>query len=428
MTEKEPSLPAQEPENIGSTESVDTRVEWLKQHASPIESLDLDNEDFSDLEPFGEAIGDARIVMLGEASHADGATFEAKSRLVKYLHQERGFEVLAMESGIYDCRKAWEGLKRGDDPPTAFRSGVFAVWSKSKEIQPLVQYMADNAHSDHPLELAGFDLQFSGAENSKQLKEDFALLRDKLGNDVIDGGQSADIENALIGLAKTCQHPDRASDVELNKWKDATEKLQTILDKAQPSHELSEAELDHWRQISVGATVLADVIANDKKGNDDGHAKAWELRDKQMADNLVRLSQKVYPGKKIIVWAASAHILRNFPEVEAMGDHVYRKLGDQIYTVGFTAAEGETRSAIRGESKPIDPPRPGSLEDLFVKAGHENAFVDFRHLGPDGAWLKKELEARPFGYYYHKKQWTKVFDGMVFMKTMHGATKYEDDK
>src|SRR5205823_1726823 len=73
------------------------RVAWLKSHATIIRSIDPADSDFSDLEPIRRAIGDARVVMLGEQSHGDGATFHAKTRLIRFLHEKCGFDVMAFE-------------------------------------------------------------------------------------------------------------------------------------------------------------------------------------------------------------------------------------------------------------------------------------------------------------------------------------------
>jgi len=42
--------------------------------------------------------------MLGEQSHGEATTYETKIKLIKFLHQEMDFDILAIESGFYDCK------------------------------------------------------------------------------------------------------------------------------------------------------------------------------------------------------------------------------------------------------------------------------------------------------------------------------------
>ena len=65
-----------------------SRIAGLKKDAVAIRSIDpsIADDDFADLKPLMTAIGEARIVVLGEESHGDGATFLAKGRLIKFLH------------------------------------------------------------------------------------------------------------------------------------------------------------------------------------------------------------------------------------------------------------------------------------------------------------------------------------------------------
>src|SRR5687767_7885431 len=97
----------------------DERAEWVKQHAVRLRSLDPADRDFADLAPLKALIGKARVVMLGEQTHGDGATFLGKTRLIEFLHAEMGFDVLCFESGLYDCDRAWAALRQGTDASTA---------------------------------------------------------------------------------------------------------------------------------------------------------------------------------------------------------------------------------------------------------------------------------------------------------------------
>src|SRR6185437_5850958 len=73
----------------------------LAAHAHAIRTIEPEDDDYDDLEPFGDAVGDARIVQLGECSHGSGTDFKAKARLVRFLHARMGFDVLVWESGLH---------------------------------------------------------------------------------------------------------------------------------------------------------------------------------------------------------------------------------------------------------------------------------------------------------------------------------------
>ena len=144
--------------SYGCGQSKGDKINWLQQHAHPVH-IAPENENFSDLKPFGEAIGDAEIVLLGEQSHQDGSTFLAKVRLVKYLHQEKGFEVLAFESPMWDIHRAWQQIKSGASTFPLLDSAIFPIWTKSAQITPLWDYLVEAAEGPNPLELVGFDSQ-----------------------------------------------------------------------------------------------------------------------------------------------------------------------------------------------------------------------------------------------------------------------------
>lgn len=116
------------------------RIADLRERAVPIRTIDPADDDFSDLMPLAAAIGDARIVQLGESTHGDGAAFAAKARLVRFLHRELGFDVLLWESGMYDLRVVNDSLRSGAGAAAAARLGVFGIWSASREALPVFEH------------------------------------------------------------------------------------------------------------------------------------------------------------------------------------------------------------------------------------------------------------------------------------------------
>jgi len=91
----------------------DPHIAFLKDASIPIRTIDPKDEDFSDLMPLIEKIGTARLVLLGEQSHGDGSCFQGKSRLIKFLHQKMGFDVLAFESGMFDMHWVDDAMRNG---------------------------------------------------------------------------------------------------------------------------------------------------------------------------------------------------------------------------------------------------------------------------------------------------------------------------
>ena len=134
----------------------------LKTICKKIKTIDPVGNDFTDLNFLKKDLKGAEIVLLGEQAHGDGSSFAAKSRLAKFLHQEMDFDVLVFESSILDCKLAWDEIKSGSDPFIAFGKGVFKFWSVSEHTTEIIKYIGKQANTNKPLELAGFDLQFSG--------------------------------------------------------------------------------------------------------------------------------------------------------------------------------------------------------------------------------------------------------------------------
>ena len=417
--------------------SAEARVAWLKQHVAPLRTIDPNDEDFADLEPIRQAIGDSRIVMLSEQSHGDGATFHARTRLIKFLHQKCGFDVLAFESGLYDCRQAWKLVCEGKMPSRdAISQGVFNIWTGTEELRPIFEYLGNQANQPRPLEICGFDCQFTGPASRGFLPDDLSALFKKLPPDALTAEQREKVIQGFKKLARPGTGINKAENEALVACRKA-------LADAKPSESLAADELAFWRQFLDSSIAMADVEAANKAGVKT-ELNYVNLRDMQMAKNLIWQAREVYPKRKIMVWAAAFHLMRNqqtvamvtepgktpaerktvkpYLQIKTMGNESRKDLEKETFSIFFTAAEGEFQSLPMPKPRKLEPLIPGSLEDLLVKAGSENGFLNLRKRGADGSWLENRLVARVLGNADYEADWTKVCDGLVFTRKQFGAT------
>jgi erythromycin esterase len=407
--------------------SHDPRVGWLKQHANALRSIDPTDDDFTDLEPRGAALHGVRIVMLGEGSHAAGSAILAKARLVQFLHRELGFDVLAIESGLYDVAKSDETLRAGGDPLESVQLGVFAVWTGTAEFQPVIEYVARAVRSRRPLELAGFDSQLSGRASKELMIPELRqyMLRHGLSRSELDDGSPFVIAVGTRGL------PD-------SSFARSVAALDRLIARAADS---MSSETKFWRQAmqSLGGHAESHLALRSADHTTDSVARnrewmrAWNARDEQMARNLLWLANERYRGRKIIVWASTAHVAYSGVGADAetgspsvpMGALVREAIGNEVYAVGITAYEGDLgnprwpgyRKVLCSEFSSVI-----GFEELMHAAGNEFAFVNFRRSDRSAPWLHQQLAGRFLNHESLITSWPRVLDGAIYVRDMRPAT------
>jgi len=398
----------------------DPRVRWLADNAIAVRSISPTDTDFSDLEPLRDALAGVRMVLLGEAHHGDGSDLLAKGRLVRFLHEEMGFDVLAFESGLYGVAKTWQALKSGEPPHDAFLQGVYRVWTSSEQVQPLIDYVGAAARTENPLELAGFDGEFTGSAAPETLVNELTEFLGAHGlTDLpveLEGGKG-DLLQAVLELrfySDPASLPDSIGQVGfIRLLREMARDIETAVDSR---------EAKFWSQTLRSLAIQARALFDGAAGRE-----TEVSRDRQMAENLVWLADEYFPGRRIIVWAAAGHVMRKPTLLEVdvwadylMGDGVWEALGEESYVVGFSSYEGSYRW-INDPSLPawdiIPDQRPAAeFEELMVAAGHEFAFVDLRAARRSGSWLGESFLARPMLYSWTSR-WSESMDAIFFIRT-----------
>ena len=80
-----------------------------------------------------EELKNKRILLLGEQLHQDGATLQMKTRMVRYLHEKLGYNVILYETGLYDMYLMNQDGRQRMNPSKA----VWTFWWGSNETKSL---------------------------------------------------------------------------------------------------------------------------------------------------------------------------------------------------------------------------------------------------------------------------------------------------
>ncbi|MBI3669178.1 MAG: erythromycin esterase family protein [Acidobacteria bacterium] len=409
------------------------RTAWLRKNATVIRSIEPADEDFSDLAFLREQLRGVRVVLLGESDHGNGADLKAKTRLVKFLHREMGFDVLAFESGLFGTAAAWRALRTQAQPRDAFLQGVFRVWGWSEQVQPLINYLAASARSDYPLELTGFDSQFWDPASRDSM---LPSLREFLTRARIDG-PLADTNSRpariLAGVVEARFGRDGGPVPEPAEEAELVQSLQGTALEVEKTVRTREGQF--WAQVLRSVSVQAGFDLRQKR-NAPAPAGDRATRDRQMAENLVWLANTYYRGHKVIAWAHTLHTMRN-PRVAALGGHpgfsmgqgVWEVLGRESFVIGMTSYTGVSGCITCGggmegmvQDVVADQDPSFEFEELMDAAGYKFGFVNLRRAREAGQWLGGTFAARPL-FQTYRAPWSEVLDALFFIRTQEPSRR-----
>ena len=379
-----------------------------------VRSINPADTDFRDLAFLKAEIGPARVVMLGEPSHGEGNVFEAKIRLVRYLHEQLGFTTLAFESGFYDLHKAQQELEAGKSAQEALGNSVFPIWTGTQEFQAVLPLIGKGG-----LRVAGFDPQLSGEYSGNMVDDLRAFLALEksaatLNYDFLD--EVIGFMGADYGFAPTAKLAD---------FEQELAKAARLADHAASSPDAKRrVEAAFWQQCLRSLLAQARNYAlNNPTGKGEAGFKAKDSnpRDAQMADNLLWYLQQ-HPQEKVVCWGALEHfsnkaeVLDNaeIQEYRPMGRSVKTALGlNQVYILG-TLSGGGTHQFSTQPRKAVPNPAAGSLEAELLAQPAEYAFVSLKH---DAGG--RVLTTYAFEYTPLTGPWSEVVDGFLFLRTVN---------
>jgi erythromycin esterase-like protein len=392
----------------------ETIRKFVQQNQIAISTISPDSCNYEDLKSIGNAIGNSMLVMLGEQDHGDAPTFLAKTRLIKYLHEQKGFNVLAFESDFFGLNDGWDHLPKQKALTDSFlKRNIFPLWSECNACQELLyNYIPDSYLKGNPLIISGFDNQIFLGYSSKYV---YSKLDSVLRAVKAPITSEPNYATELLPLIKDWYKYSNDS----SKYNSVLFYLSSI--KKQLTNSLGENSI--W-------IILADNLLQNNlwyKYEKTDKMKAAQLRDSIMANNLRWLFEVKFKNEKVIVWAANSHINKfsgHFPMASlnnfiSMGSILLADtvLANKSYILGFTSLTG---TAGRLGSKPYKLLRAKTNSfEQWIGPLNNYSFVDFKEFNSRYTGADETFNMSGLGHINHEAVWNKIFDGIFFIRDMY---------
>lgn len=350
-------------------------------------ALPLEYEE--DLDPLLDRIGDARCVLIGEASHGTHEYYAWRAALTRRLIAERGFAFVAVEGDYPDCRRVGRSVTLAPGAPADPRDTLDAyerwptwMWANEETVK-FCRWLRGHNAGLPPDERAGFyglDV-YSLWESLRAVVDHLADHRPEYLETALEAYRCFEPhgEDPQAYGWNTALVPDGCADEVLALL---TRLRRTVPDAG--AGDLADA---------FDARQNAEVAANAERyyrAMIGGGPESWNVRDVHMADTLDRLVEfhEAERGEgKAVVWAHNTHVgdARATDMAAAgmvnLGQLARERQGrDQVVAIGFAGGPGEVVAAPRWggpmEVMQVPPPASGSLEEVLAESElHRGMFI-----------------------------------------------------
>jgi erythromycin esterase-like protein/predicted phosphoribosyltransferase len=382
----------------------------VREHAVPLAG------DPAQYDALIEGIGDARVVLLGEATHGTHEFYRERAFITRRLILEKGFAGVAVEADWPDTYRI-NRYVRGTGPDeeaveTLGDFGRFPTWMwRNADVLDFIGWLRahnDTQPADQRAGFYGMDLYSLRASTQAVLtyldKVDPAAARrarnrygcfDQFGTEMQQYGYAA-----AFGLAPSCEREAVGQLLELHRrradyaGRDGHVAADEFFFAEQNARLVRNAE-EYYR------TMFA------------GRAESWNVRDRHMGETLRELMKfldQTRPGARLVVWAHNSHL--GDARATEMGERgelnvgqlVREEYGSRAVLVGFTTYTGTVTAATEWDGaahrRQVRPALAGSYEKVFHDAGVPRLLMALRtDLELASALLPPRLE-RAIGVLY----------------------------
>jgi erythromycin esterase len=409
---------------------------WIKNNTQELSLTDTVN--FHDLSFLNKLLKDKRVVFLGENSHGVAEYTLLKSRMIRYMHDSLGFNVLAFETNAGDAFAANQTITTSDVNTFIYNS-ISTLWHV-EEIVPLFSYLKRTYTTKNPLNISGIDITMSngGYSFSKFLYKLILPIDPKYAKEVAKndslfsrlGVRQWTIGN-IIGTDEK-EYRTGIENIQIENYR----KLISFIDQNRlrfpkemnaylsPAKHYIQSRIEYIYFRKNDSTYMANTLKLTNSKMSLAKLRS-NFRDYMMSENLQFLFEDLYPNEKIIVWAQDAHITKwNY---RMPSNPSYSR---QAYTIGFFCFSGKGSYGQGFDGTNPDsliytfetPKDVNSIEKILHSGGNENTFLDLTSLNKTegNSWVFKSSKFHQWdgSTIEEVKDIRTVYDGLIVVGTI----------
>lgn len=399
----------------------------IKEHSIPLQSGGLDR--------IVDSIGEAEIVMIGEASHGTSEFYKVRAELSKRLITEKGFTVIAVEGDWPSAQSVNSYVKGYDEKGSTARNVLLNSFNRwptwmwaNEEVEEFVEWLKtynDGQPMEHKTGFYGIDM-YSLYESIDE------VLR------FLSNNEKYKVDLELARKAFSCfepynRMPEHYALSTAHFTAECISEVSTLLTSLRKNEELYSTKHEEDLNVVMNAIVAKNAEAYYREMLQDD-AISWNTRDMHMVEAINELIHYHGEDAKIIIWEHNTHI--GDASVTSMKDEGMINVGqlireqygkDNTFAVGFGSYTGTVIAADSwGEAfkiMEVPPSKLSTWEGQLHAAGEENKVLIFteenRHLFNStighraiGVVYNPEFEA--YGNYV-PSQVGKRYDGFIFI-------------
>jgi erythromycin esterase-like protein len=361
-------------------EDADEAAAILGAYCEPLPSLD-------EAQRFGacfDRFADAKVVLLGEASHGTSQFYRARAAITRQLIEKHGFNIVAAEADWPDAARIDRYVRfKAHEPSSEEAFSRFPTWMwRNVEVHDFVEWLRgrnETLPAQERAEFRGLDIYSLGSSIAAVLAyldrvdpEEAEAARKRYG--CLTPWQD---DPAGYGLSAIRLGKSRCEDA-------VVAELRALLDKRL-------AYVGRDGESFLNATQNARVVRAAEhyyRLMYRSSRESWNLRDRHMFDTLVRLLERRGDSAKAVVWAHNSHIgnaaatAMGWQGEFNIGESCRAAFGDQAVLIGFGTDRGTVAAASDWdgpmEVKKVLPARPDSFERVFRQTLIPSCLTDWR--------------------------------------------------